>query len=33
LLDRWGYRPEAIDIMRTLKARWDPQNILEGFIL
>ncbi|MFL5663705.1 MAG: hypothetical protein ACJ8BW_20545, partial [Ktedonobacteraceae bacterium] len=32
-LDRWGYRPQAIDIMRRLKARWDPNTILRGFIL
>ncbi len=29
-LDRWGYQPQAIDIMRALKARWDPQSILGG---
>ena len=28
-LDRWGYRPEALDVMRRLKARWDPAGILE----
>jgi len=28
LLDRWGYRPEALDVMRRLKARWDPASIL-----
>jgi hypothetical protein len=32
-LDRWGYQPQAIDIMRRLKARWDPNTILGGFIL
>jgi D-lactate dehydrogenase (cytochrome) len=31
-LDQWGYQPQAIDIMRRLKARWDPNNILGGFI-
>jgi glycolate oxidase subunit GlcD len=33
-LDPWGYRPEALDLMRGLKARWDPANILNpgGFI-
>ncbi len=28
-LDRWGYEPEALDVMRRLKARWDPAGILE----
>jgi len=28
LLDRWGYQPEALDMMRALKARWDPASIL-----
>ena len=27
-LDRWGYYPETLDVMRRLKARWDPQGIL-----
>ncbi len=27
-VDRWGYQPESLDIMRRLKARWDPQGIL-----
>ena len=27
-IDQWGYRPESIDLMRRLKARWDPANIL-----
>jgi D-lactate dehydrogenase (cytochrome) len=27
-LDRWGYEPEAMDVMRRLKARWDPAGIL-----
>ncbi len=27
-LDRWGYRPETLDLMRGLKARWDPAGIL-----
>ena len=25
---RWGYQPESLDIMRRLKARWDPHGIL-----
>ncbi len=29
-LDRWGYEPEALDVMRRLKARWDPAGILES---
>jgi D-lactate dehydrogenase (cytochrome) len=34
-LDRWGYQPESLDLMRSLKARWDPANILNpgGFIV
>ena len=28
MLDPWGYRPAALDLMRGLKARWDPANIL-----
>lgn len=27
-LDRWGYRPEAMELMQRLKARWDPMDIL-----
>ena len=27
-LDRWGYQPETLDLMRALKARWDPAGIL-----
>ncbi len=27
-IDRWGYRPQAIDLMRRLKGRWDPERIL-----
>ena len=27
-IDRWGYQPAALDLMRNLKARWDPDNIL-----
>jgi hypothetical protein len=27
-LDRWGYVPEGIDIMKALKQRWDPRGIL-----
>ena len=27
-LDRWGYQPQALEIMRRLKARWDPDGIL-----
>jgi len=27
-LERWGYQPEAIDVMRRLKDRWDPAGIL-----
>ncbi len=28
-IDRWGYQPEGLDLMRALKARWDPQSILK----
>jgi D-lactate dehydrogenase (cytochrome) len=27
-LDRWGYSPDALDLMRGLKARWDAKQIL-----
>jgi glycolate oxidase subunit GlcD len=27
-IDRWGYQPDTLDLMRALKARWDPQGIL-----
>ena len=27
-IDRWGYQPQAIDLMRGLKGRWDPEGIL-----
>lgn len=27
-IDWWGYRPECFDLMRGLKERWDPANIL-----
>jgi hypothetical protein len=27
-IDRWGYQPETIDLMKGLKERWDPENIL-----
>lgn len=27
-LDLWGYSPETLDLMRALKARWDPAGIL-----
>src|SRR2546421_669143 len=28
VIDRWGYRPQAIDLMRGLKERWDPTGVL-----
>lgn len=32
-LDRWGYESDALDLMRTLKARWDPAGILNpGYV-
>jgi len=27
-IDRWGYEPAGLDIMRRLKAQWDPQGIM-----
>ncbi len=27
-LDRWGYHPQGLDLMKALKRRWDPQDIL-----
>ena len=29
-LDLCGYRPETLDLMRSLKARWDPAHILSS---
>ncbi len=29
-IDRWGYRPQALDVMQRLKRRWDPAGILHG---
>jgi D-lactate dehydrogenase (cytochrome) len=26
-LDRWGYPPEGLDLMRALKRRWDPHGL------
>lgn len=28
VIDRWGYRPQAIDLMQGLKERWDPHGVL-----
>lgn len=27
-VERWGYRPQALDVMKRLKQRWDPADIL-----
>jgi FAD/FMN-containing dehydrogenase len=27
-LERWGYRPDGLAIMRRIKAAWDPAQIL-----
>jgi len=27
-LDRWGYQPQTLELMRALKAHWDPAGIL-----
>lgn len=26
-LDRWGFQPEGLDLMRAIKARWDPRRV------
>ena len=28
VIERWGYRPQAVDLMRGLKERWDPRSVL-----
>ncbi len=28
IVNRWGYMPETLELMRALKARWDPRGIL-----
>ncbi len=30
IINRWGYQPQAMDLMQSLKQRWDPQGILNG---
>ena len=27
-VEHWGYRPQALDVMKRLKQRWDPAGIL-----
>src|SRR5690606_7179316 len=27
-LDRWGYTPDALELMQAIKNRWDPKGIL-----
>jgi len=27
-VDPWGHSPDGLDLMRALKARWDPRNLL-----
>ena len=29
-LDLWGFQPEGLGLMRSLKARWDPAHILSS---
>ncbi len=29
-LDVWGYQPQTLELMRALKARWDPAGILNS---
>ncbi len=28
--DRWGYQPEGLEIMRALRARWDPRGFFNS---
>jgi len=30
VIDRWGFTPEALDIMQRLKLRWDPNGVLNA---
>ncbi|HBE28236.1 MAG TPA: FAD-binding oxidoreductase, partial [Ktedonobacter sp.] len=30
VINRWGYQPQAMDLMQRLKQRWDQQGILNG---
>ncbi|GCE04656.1 FAD-binding oxidoreductase [Dictyobacter aurantiacus] len=34
-LERWGYQPSSLEVMRRLKTRWDPRHILNpaAFVL
>ena len=34
-IERWGYAPQGLDLVKALKARWDPRGILnpDAFIL
>ncbi len=27
-IDRWGYKPESLNLMRQLRAKWDPAGVL-----
>ena len=29
-VDPWGHTPDGLDLMRALKARWDPRNLLNA---
>jgi glycolate oxidase subunit GlcD len=29
-IEPWGYQPESIDVMRRLKARWDPSGVFHA---
>lgn len=31
-INPWGYQPETIDLMKRLKERWDPANILPNYL-
>lgn len=30
VIDRWGFTPEALDVMQRLKLRWDPNGVLNA---
>jgi hypothetical protein len=32
MVDKWGYTPETLELMRALKLCWDPQKILGDII-
>ncbi|HCI78862.1 MAG TPA: hypothetical protein DHW02_04160, partial [Ktedonobacter sp.] len=30
VVDRWGFTPQALDVMQRLKLRWDPNGVLNA---